>query len=162
MEPKIQLLAAKKLVGHCFEMSFANDRTLELWRNFMPQRRLISNVISPDLYSIQIFRRIPVFKNLDPHESFEKWAAVEVSSFDNLPTGMQTLELHGGLYSVFLYKGKAEAAEPFYRHIFQEWLPASDYELDDRPQFAVMGEKYKNDDENSEEDIYIPIKNKKD
>lgn len=38
------------------------------------------------------------------------------------------------------------------------WLPASDYNLDNRPHFEVLGEKYKNNDPTSEEEIWIPIK----
>lgn len=44
--------------------------------------------------------------------------------------------------------------------IFSDWLPKSDYELDERPHFEILDEKYKNDDPNSEEEIWIPIRNK--
>jgi AraC family transcriptional regulator len=37
-------------------------------------------------------------------------------------------------------------------------LPKSEYELDYRPHFEILGEKYKNNDQLSEEDIFIPIK----
>jgi AraC family transcriptional regulator len=41
-------------------------------------------------------------------------------------------------------------------------LPLSkEYELDDRPHFEILGDKYKNNDPNSEEEIWIPIKLKK-
>ncbi len=39
-------------------------------------------------------------------------------------------------------------------------LPNSEYELENRPHFEVLGEKYKNNDPNSEEEIWIPIKKK--
>jgi AraC family transcriptional regulator len=39
-------------------------------------------------------------------------------------------------------------------------VPASNYDLDDRPHFEILGDKYKNGDPNSEEDIWIPIKPK--
>jgi AraC family transcriptional regulator len=41
---------------------------------------------------------------------------------------------------------------------FSTWLPDSEYRLDVRPHFEVLGEKYKNDDPESEEEIWIPIK----
>jgi AraC family transcriptional regulator len=41
-----------------------------------------------------------------------------------------------------------------------EWLPNSAYALDDRPHFEALGEQYKNNDPNSEEEIWIPIKPK--
>jgi AraC family transcriptional regulator len=37
-------------------------------------------------------------------------------------------------------------------------LPNSAYALDDRAHFEVLGEKYKNNDPSSEEEIWIPIK----
>ena len=38
--------------------------------------------------------------------------------------------------------------------------PNSDYKPDDRPHFELLGAKYKNDDPDSEEEIWIPIKRK--
>ncbi|RYE38364.1 MAG: GyrI-like domain-containing protein, partial [Sphingobacteriales bacterium] len=42
--------------------------------------------------------------------------------------------------------------------IFTEWLPNSAYELDDRPHFELLGSKYKNDDAESEEEIFVPVR----
>ncbi len=41
---------------------------------------------------------------------FDKWAAVEVSGFDNVPDGMDTLAAPAGLYAVFQFEGPAKAA----------------------------------------------------
>jgi AraC family transcriptional regulator len=38
------------------------------------------------------------------------------------------------------------------------WLPGSDFVLDTRPHFEVLGDQYKNNDTTSEEEIWIPIK----
>ena len=46
------------------------------------------------------------------------------------------------------------------QHIFTRWLPESNYRLDNRPHFEVLGERYKNNDPNSEEEVWIPIKQK--
>jgi AraC family transcriptional regulator len=67
---------------------------------------------------------------------------------------METFSLEGGLYAVFHYKGSALESAPFFQNIFAEWLP----DLDNRPHFEVLGKKYKNNDPNSEETIWIPIK----
>ncbi|MBP6511468.1 MAG: GyrI-like domain-containing protein, partial [Bacteroidia bacterium] len=61
-------------------------------------------------------------------------------------------------YAIFVFKGLTSDAFAFYNQIFSEWLPASDFELELRPHFAWMGEKYKKDDPDSEEEIFIPIK----
>ena len=37
-------------------------------------------------------------------------------------------------------------------------MPASEYILDKRPHFEILGEKYKNDDPASEEEVWIPVR----
>jgi AraC family transcriptional regulator len=73
---------------------------------------------------------------------------------------METHVLTGGLYAVFNYKGDANDFQPTFEYIFRTWLPNSDYVLDDRPHFEIMGEKYKLNDPNSEEELWVPIRMK--
>lgn len=156
MEPRIQSIAEKKFAGRRLTMSFADNRTRELWQGFMPSRREIAAAVGTELYSIEVYPA-HFFNAFDPEAAFEKWAAVEVSSFDALPEGLETLTVPAGLYAVFPHRGPASEAIITYTYIFQTWLPASEYRLDDRPHFAVMGEKYKNEDPDSEEEIWIPV-----
>lgn len=100
LEPRIETLVEKKLIGKRLRMSLADNRTGELWRSVMPRRREIGNTVTSEPYT-----DTAVFRN-----------------------------------------------------IFGVWLPASGYTLDRRPHFEVLGEKYKNADPNSEEEIWIPIK----
>lgn len=151
-----ETLNPKKLVGLHVNMSFSENKTDELWRGFMPRRREIPNTIGNELYSLEIFPP-GYFEHFNPMAAFEKWAAVEVSGYDGLPQGFETLFLTGGLYAVFQHKGPASAGPRTYRYIFEEWLPNSGYRLDHRPHFAVMGEKYKHEDPDSEEEIWIPV-----
>jgi len=73
---------------------------------------------------------------------------------------MKTITSPEGLYAVFVHKGAASEGPKTYQYIFTTWLPASDYQLDNRPHFAIMGEKYKGEDPGSEEELWIPIKPK--
>lgn len=123
----------------------------------MPLRNEIRNSIGSELYSIEIYEPL-FFNNFNSEREFEKWAAVEVTDFETVPANMETLSSPCGLYAVFLHKGAAGKGPETYRYIFRTWLPESDYLLDNRPHFAIMGEKYKNDDPDSEEDLWIPIK----
>lgn len=137
-------------------MSFANNRTGELWQNFMPQRKSITSNVSNALISMQVYKPTH-FEEFNPTHEFEKWATVEVTTFENLPPEMEAFVLPGGLYAVFDYKGSS--SDPgIFRFIFGSWLANSAYVLDDRPHFEVLGDKYKNNDTNSEEEIWIPIK----
>lgn len=97
------------------------------------------------------------YQSFSPTKPFEKWAAVEVSSLETIPDGMASFILPAGLYAVFEYKGSS-ADHSIFQYIFSEWLPQSAYLVDDRPHFEVLGPKYKNNDPNSEEEIWIPIK----
>lgn len=157
MKPRFQSIPEKKLVGMKSNMSLANDTTPKLWRGFMPRRKEIKNAIGNDLYSVQVYGPM-YFKNFSPSTIFEKWASVEVTDFNSVPEEMEAFSVPSGLYAVFLYKG---AASEFYKtaqYIFEGWLPKSGYVLDNRPHLAVMGEKYKNNCPDSEEEIWIPIK----
>jgi AraC family transcriptional regulator len=98
------------------------------------------------------------FNDFNPTNEFERWAAVEVEDFANVPAEMETFVLSSGLYAVFHYIGSTDGIASFYQNIFTVWLPKSEYELDYRPHFEILGEKYKNNDQLSEEDIFIPIK----
>lgn len=159
IDPRIETGSAKKLIGTKIKMSLSNNKTTELWRGFMPRRQEIQNVIGIDLYSIQIFYP-DYFKEFNPAAEFENWAAVEVTDFGNIPDQMESILLPGGLYAVFLYMGCASDGPITFRYIYQTWLPNSEYVLDDRPHFEIMGEKYKNDAADSEEEFWIPIKPK--
>jgi AraC family transcriptional regulator len=159
MEPRIETIAEKKLVGKRLAMSFANNRTGDLWRSFMPRRKEIINNIGTDLYSVQIYKPL-FFNHFDPDAEFEKWATVWVADIATVPVEMETFILPGGLYAVIEYRGAASDAAKTFQYILGTWLPNSDYTLDNRPHFEILGEKYKNDQPDSEEELWIPIRHK--
>ena len=160
MNPVVKVSAEKKLIGKHIKLSLADNKTFELWRGFMPRRKEISNNLTNDLFSMQVYDKSYDFQNFDPAATFEKWAAIEVNDFDTIPAEMESCILPEGLYAVFNYKGAASQGAKMFQYIFGTWLPASDYILDSRPHFEILGEKYKNEDPDSEEEIWIPIKSK--
>jgi AraC family transcriptional regulator len=158
--PRIEMLSPKILAGMHLSMSMADNKTGELWQSFMPRRKEIKNAVTNDLFSLQQYPPSVSFTAFDAHVVFEKWAAAEVSDAAGTPEGMETLHLPGGLYAVFLHKGTAATGAATFKYIFDTWLPGSEYETDNRPHFEILGEKYKNDDPESEEEIWIPIRKK--
>jgi AraC family transcriptional regulator len=158
MEPKIVDIHPKKLVGAKIINSLAEDKTGVLWQQFMPKRKMIKNRVNSDYWSVQNYM------NFDPasfteETQFEKWAAVEVSEYEELPDGLETFDLPGGKYAVFIFHGLASEYHKALRYIYESWLPSSNHELDDRPHFEIMGSKYYGPtDANSEEETWIPIK----
>jgi AraC family transcriptional regulator len=157
LQPKIVISKNKKLVGGRLRMSLVANRTSDLWRSFMPQRGNVQNRISNDLVSMRVYDG--PLRIGDVHQEFDKWAAVEVSGFENIPEEMESFVLVEGLYAVFNYKG-LNTDERIFVYIFTQWLPNSNYQLDERPYFEILGSKYKNNDPESEEEIWIPLKSK--
>lgn len=160
MIPRITILPEKKIIGMRITMSYSDYKARELWQRFMPRRKEVLNVIGTDYYSFQLFS--PSFHdNFDPTAPFEYWAAVAVSDFEMIPGKMDSFTISSGLYAVFTYKGDVSGTPAAFEYIFATWLPSSDYFLDHRPHFEILGDKYKNDHPDSEEEIWIPVKLKK-
>ncbi|MEM0578321.1 GyrI-like domain-containing protein [Flavobacterium polysaccharolyticum] len=154
LKPTLVTLPETKLVGKKRSMSLLDNQTQALWQDFMPNRELITNRIGNDYYSVQNYST-DYFETFNPAKSFVKWAAVAVDAFENIPNDMESFILPTGLYAVFEHKGMDTA---IFQEIFTEWLPNSTYILDHRPHFELLGERYKNNNPNSEEQIWIPIR----
>ncbi len=155
MIPRIENLEEKKLLGLSMKMSLSQNKTGQLWGQFGPRVKEIKNRLSDDKISMQIYDDA-YYQQFSPDNEFEKWATVEVEDFNHIPNGMKSFTLGSGQYAVFNYKGSS-ADTSIYQYIFWQWLPNSKYEVDNRPHFEVLGPKYRNNDPNSEEEIWIPI-----
>jgi AraC family transcriptional regulator len=157
MTPKIVTIAPKKLIGYSIEMSLADNKTNEVWRKFMPRLKEITNAVSADLFSLQIYPST-YFTEFTPFTNFTKWALVEVKDFENIPNGFEKLEISGGKYAVFLHKGDTEMFAKTAQYIYTEWLPKSGFQLDNKPHFEVLGDNYLgHENPDSEEEVWVPI-----
>ena len=141
-------------------MSHAENKTGQLFGSFMPRRKEIADTVSDEIFCVGVYDNSYSFENFDPSAEFEKWAAVEVENGSGPPDGMEALELPGALYAVFNHKGGPAAAPQTFGYIFGTWLPGSDYQLDNRPHFEILGEKYGDGGPESEEEIWLPIRPK--
>ena len=157
MEPKIIDLSETKLIGMHQRMSLANNQTQALWQQFMPRRQEVQSRVGGQFYSMNIYDSGFQMKDFTPQTEFEKWAAVAVNDFEQIPTDMQTMTV-GGKYAVFHHKGPASTFPQTLQHIHGVWLPASEFLLDERPHFEILNESYVPTDPNAEEDVYIPIR----
>lgn len=160
MEQRFETISAKKFIGIKIMSSVLKEpESARIWPQFMPRRREISSIAGNEIYALTVYPS-DYFRNFDPNAAFEKWAAVEVSDFGPVPQGMNTIESQGGLYAVFSYKGSVAEAYKALQYIYMTWLPSSEYVSDQRPHMAVMGEKYKNNGPDSEEEFWIPVRRK--
>ena len=156
LEPIIENINEKKLIGMSQKMSLSENTTFKLFSSFMPRRKEIMHSINSETYDLKIYPD-NYFLNFNPSTYFTKWALIEVSDVSNVPNDMEIFTLNEGKYAVFKHKGLSKDNSTF-QYIFTNWLPKSDYILDDRPHFEILGEKTKRNDPNSEEEIWIPIK----
>lgn len=160
MEVRIEELPQTLLVGKSLRMSLVNNKTSTLWRSFMTEKSVITNAVGTDLYSIQVYDEIQYFKNFNPETEFTKWVAIAVENQSEIPNEFSPFTIESGLYAVFQHKGAISEFARTIAYIFSQWLPKSEYELDDRPHFELLGKKYKNNSPDSEEEVWIPIKKK--
>lgn len=158
MFQRTEEILPKKLIGFSTETSLANDQTVAIWKQLMPRLKEVKNIVSADLFSLQVYD-FDSFQNFTPLTVFKKYALVEIKNYDFIPEGFEKFDLPKGNYAVFLHKGTSVEFAKSSQYIFGEWLPNSEFELDDRPHFAVMGDNYfGHENPESEEEIWIPIK----
>ncbi len=157
MFSRIEKLKEKKLIGKSIKMSLSNNKTEELWQSFMPHRMQIKNRVGSHYYSIQVYDSEMSFSSFNPSKVFLKCAMVECNNLDEIPDGMEARILESGLYAVFIHKGKPSAFAKTAQYIYGQWIPQSKYQLDQRPHFEILGEKYQRNSDESEEEVWIPI-----
>ena len=71
MQPRIEKLKAKKLVGRKLTMSMANNKTAKLWGGFAPRIKEIKNRSSAEMISLQVYD-VSYFSKFNPNAEFEK------------------------------------------------------------------------------------------
>ena len=111
MDFEIVSVSPKKLVGKSMVMSFIENRTGQLWGIFMSELKEIRNKIGDERISLQIYSD-EFMQN--PKLQFRKWALVEVTNFELIPSGFEQFNLAGGVYAIFPYKGNIIQAPGFF------------------------------------------------
>ena len=156
---KIETLPELKMLGFCSAMTLEKNAILTkaLWQKFMKVYIAANGSIRHDLFSIQLFDKAIDYNNINANTTFVKWAAAESSRFKNRPNSMGTIVIPQGKYAVFNHFGPASTFYKTIDFIHKEWLPNSKFVIDARPHFEVLGKKYKPNNSDSEETIWIPV-----
>jgi AraC family transcriptional regulator len=154
---RIEQIPTRNFIGMNLRMSSAKDRSAELWRSFMPKRKQIKKAIGENVYSIQQFDQVPDFNIPVGEDLYTNWAVQEVEAGVTIPEGMTPFILQGGFYAIFLHRGTPADFPVTARYIFQTWLPASGYKVENRPFFQILTPAYNPGNPASEEEVYIPI-----
>lgn len=160
MQPQLKNIPQKTVIGQRIKLTLSNHHTENLWKGFIPRLPEIAGRTGTHLVSVQVYAPGQDMATFNLHTPFERWAAVEVSDSSFIPQGMEVLTIPAGWYAVFIHRGGPATAVQTFGYIHRMWLPASGWEWDQRPQFEILGEKYKNNSPHSEEEIWIPVKKK--
>lgn len=149
MEGKIINIKEIKAVGIVYYGDNSAGEIPELWNVFNKNYMNIDHKSSSQL-CLGICDDMP-----DEKGRFHYAACAEVDSFEDIAQGMETRVIPEGKYVIYTYSGSIEDLGEFYDNIFSKWMPASAYEMDDRPQFELYDDRFM---KNGEFDLYMPIK----
>jgi len=160
-EPRIEVLQELHLLGKSIRTNLDENRTFELWSNFMPYvvaYKKQNGIRELDLFSIEVFDPGQDFSRFRLKTFFMKWAALQKSDTFSTPDEFDEIVIPEGKYAVFLHKGLASLFSETLNFIHAKWLPNSEFKLDDRPHFEIMGDKYFGPEHpDSIEEVWVPI-----
>lgn len=156
MQPRFETLAPKILVGQQQTMSLVKNTTGALFSAFMPRRKEIANLTDQFVYDLRVYPP-GYFTAFSPANPFVKWVLVEVDEVGKQPAGMEVFHLLGGEFAVF--RAADGRTDPnVFQYIFGQWMPNSNYVLDDRPHFERLDPKGIKNNPEADEEYWIPIK----
>ena len=95
------------------------------------------------------------------NEIFIYYAGIEVKPEDRIPQNFKTVSIPESTFAVFTHKGPTAEIEQTYDRIYGSWIPGSGNTPTMDLDILVVNERFKDQDENSEVDIWIPIQNQR-
>lgn len=136
----------------------ALDNIFSLWEQFLEKLdSIVHKHLSARTFGICEYQEnIPV-ANYDME--LTEVIGIEVTSCENMPADIIVKTIPAGKYAVFTHKGSLNDILKTYQYIFGTWAVLTGEIIDNRDNFELYDERFagrKND--NSEIDIYIPIK----
>jgi len=158
MEPKIITKDEFKVLGYELLTTAENGESSKeipaFWKKIMGEKKLekIPNQIGRSCLGIcrMIEKNSP---------KFSYTIGIEVNKIDKKENDMISITVPKSKYAVFTVKGLSKEIQDGWKEICNEWLPKSKYQHAGTPDFELYDERF-DGSENSETDIYIPIKEK--
>lgn len=156
MEPRIVQLEPITLVGLPYYGDSADNKFAQVWERFMPHEKDILHRIKPGVgYGVEIYG--PEF---DQQRQWTYLPSVQVSQVESIPLVLFPKTLPAATYAVFTAKGGIPKLGETFQYAYMTWLPTSQYQVAYPFDFEYYDERFKDNDPDSEVDIYIPIKPK--
>ena len=95
MQPTIKNFEERTLIGMWKSMSLSNNRTYELFSDFMPRRKEITDLKDERNFDIRIYPE-GYFGDFSPSRDFVKWAGAEVAQVVEIPRDLEVFVLGAG------------------------------------------------------------------
>jgi AraC family transcriptional regulator len=120
------------------------------WQRFVPYLGNIPGQVRRKAYG--------VLYNGDDSGNIDYMCGVEVKDFSDLPAGFAFLRIPAQYYAVFPHREHISTIQSTWMAVFNDWLPASGYELADGPEFELYGEDFDGVKGIGTVEIWVPIK----
>jgi AraC family transcriptional regulator len=153
MEYKIVNKPEIKLIGiECLtdveECSGPNNPAKALWKKFMERLGEIKHRKGTLFYGASF---------VTGECSFRYMAAVEVENFEDIPEGMVKATAPPEKYAVWTHKGRLETLKNTYGYLYEKGMPESGLKQKKDFWLEMYDERFKEDSDDSEMDLYIPV-----
>ena len=120
------------------------------WQGFAPHLGHIPGQISRTAYGVCCHN--------DDAGNFDYVCGVEVKDFFRIPADWSRVRIPEQKYAVFAQRDHISTIRSTWNTIWNEWLPNSDYEVADAPDFERYGEPFDSATGMGGFEIWIPIK----
>jgi AraC family transcriptional regulator len=155
MEPKFVELPKLYVLGYkeTMKMPETKEKCPALWGKLMQDAKHFEE--NESLLCLGVCSMIN-----DDSDSFMYMAGFASEKLQENTNNFDEHEIEACKYAIFTHKGSVMNLCNSYDYIYNEWLPNCDYEIrKDHDEFELYDDRFNpQDDDNSEIDIYIPIK----
>jgi len=154
MEPEIVTRSEVKVVGIARQYLEEDLEIETLWSAFRPSLSQITNRVGTNAFGIY-----EEYCEIEGSVGFSYICSVEVTDFDDVPDGMITRVIPENLYAAFQHKGPMSFLPETLKYIWGSWLPKSDYEYVEKPDFELYTPGAEPEDERTL-CLYVPVARK--
>jgi len=155
MEPEIVIRSEMKVVGTSHQYQEVDLNVEMLWFDFQHKVNQITNRVGSDAFGIY-----EEYFETEDSLGFSYICSVEVSDFDDVPEGMISRIIPEQMYAVFRHKGSISFLPETLKYIWGSWLPKSNYEYVEKPDFELYSPGIRPEDPDHIIFLYIPVSRK--
>ncbi|SSB97766.1 transcriptional regulator, AraC family [Pseudomonas sp. 43mfcvi1.1] len=149
-EPRFETRAEFFIAGLGDRFTFdKNEGIVGLWQAFSPYLGQVPNQVNNGSYGLCC--------NPELDGSFEYIASTEVSCVEGLPPAFRYFRVPQQNYVVFRHQGHISTIHQTFFTIFNHWLPESEYELADAPEFEQYSPDFEPSRGKGYVDVWIPL-----